>query len=296
MSHGDVQNTAIPMNVVMNRYFMYLNTTMRAFENWNLEHKMLHAAIRLPATLISNFLLWLNDQYNYSRCESYALEIASEYLGNLSNDILNIDECQRLFHDKIMNFIKCDKIKCKFRSFMNDKFETCSIAREHHGPVSSYCEYLIDKYCAKGELHKAYGIAEHVAKTVLEYVIRRHTIIETYEDVVKKYETNGFGLLKFREMRYTLWDCGLCAVDDMFTECFLKHCKTRHNQIVGKVHVHIRCLDLMDLYENACQEFEARYNAAVVIQKTWRHAISCPNYQVCKRRLIREVAELISNC
>ena len=36
-----------------------------------------------------------------------------------------------------------------------------------------------------------------------------------------------------------------------------------------------------------------RYNAACVIQKYWRQAISDPNHKVCRNRLMREYSEII---
>ena len=40
------------------------------------------------------------------------------------------------------------------------------------------------------------------------------------------------------------------------------------------------------------EAFPKRDQAAKKIQTSWRHAISCPSYEICQRRLMREFQEI----
>ena len=45
----------------------------------------------------------------------------------------------------------------------------------------------------------------------------------------------------------------------------------------------------------AAEEFRRCETAAAKIQRAWRHAASCPDFAVCRRRLLSEAAELCSS-
>jgi hypothetical protein len=113
------------------------------------------------------------------------------------------------------------------------------------------------------------------------------------------------------------WECGRCQ--EMYTRLASSantHGRARNvfagpaNQLWNHSKVMHDCVNLDDVsafcLENECtldevdllvaeerSMFDRRHDAAHTIQRAWRRAIACPDFAICKRRLLREIDEMM---
>ena len=297
-----------------------------AFESWLTQWDSLETAATsqiLPRSLKSTiyyrlsqrkFTTWVKSEFPHAseKQVKYVVGTANEYLRNLGGEAMTVSNAEfaSAYKDKIAKYIDTDLAKTAFASTLSNMLVRYALPKHHAFNLTHYANQLIDSYSySKNDLSKGIDAAAFVTEHLIAYLKQKEPVT-TLADLAKLFFPTADDNAACSDRRVVsrilehnmcfagkTWCCAHCnyigSATGLYSHCIAKHEAKTVFDVQGKTTSDSSVYKSMEReYCQATKMFETKYNAALTIQRHWRHAVTCPNYLVCKRRLMREAQDL----
>lgn len=161
-------------------------------------------------------------------------------------------------------------IKCQYMKWLNDKeFDKYIISfglDKFEEWYTDDCEFSYDVF----NLHFFNTLNEYNQHLIINNIIRQYIYNKLSTKSLKKYRTCAVHYLQYKNLIFVI----KCV--NTIVKSYLDNKNKRLTQ----------CKKLQ-IIDNAM-----RHHAAATIQRYWKHSISCPDYKICRMRLLHEYNQL----
>ncbi|KAG2424950.1 hypothetical protein HXX76_014108 [Chlamydomonas incerta] len=212
----------------------------------------------------------------------------SDILDDLYDEAWEAYEKARNFYGDYDEYIKPLKVEKEISDFVHDTLKAAGFSKDYE---------LLDVVLACINKRVMMPLFREAFKEAVKAVTKIPGKPQSFSaQVLRLFGQNANPSSKTLKQRMGgTWHCTLCKYSTTPGDLRV-HWAKNHNvntlaDISAVKYVHTESSFLL-LVDEACVKIIARHHAARIIQRRWRLAISSPAFEVCRRRLLREVSEL----
>lgn len=285
-------------SVLCNRYIDYGEGNPVDTAGIMADMKMYHAFTFRQKIILSirktRFSEWLertfSDYVNDYEFRTHAASISRTFL-NEDVDLSTLTDTtfQQSFGEPLVQFIAFKQTKLELIQFVKSALEKAGY-NEHDALYHVVLECM-DKRVLLPKFRQAF---EETVATTLEMRGAPERFSAKLLQLFDPYKTPSNKVLL--EKMDGRWQCNLCHFSGDSVS-MRSHWSRDHHVSNLKNMLATRCVSesqstFMLQVKETWVRINARHHAARVIQRCWRLAIACPDFEACRRRLMREAAEL----